>query len=117
LPGSPAGAAVSTGESAGVFAGCTGADADGLLQRSHIDPAVAAATGVGGVGNDFDHRAELLIGDGDFDLDLQAEAGHAFRPAVWFQLGDALDFGGRESGNADFLKRRMMARRSTRTVA
>jgi len=40
---------------------------------------------------------------GDFDLDLQAEAGQAFRAAMRFQLGDALDIGGRESGNANFL--------------
>jgi hypothetical protein len=81
-----------------------GADPHNPVQVPDEDLAVADFAGAGGLHDRLYHAIDLVVGDGDFQLDLGQEVDHVLGPAV--QLGvallatEALDLGGGDARHA-----------------
>src|SRR6476619_7557180 len=82
----------------------TGADAHDALQVPDEDLAVANLAGTAGLHDRLDHGIGLLIGDGDFQLDLRQEIhdvlGAAIQLGVALLATEALDLGDGDAGHA-----------------
>src|SRR5260221_6287289 len=91
------------------FARFAGANAHYLLDVGDEDLAVADLAGACGLDDRFERALDQRVADDDLNLDLGQEIDHVFGAAIELSMAllapEALDFGDRQTGDADFGKR------------